>query len=149
MTNHPQHMIRDLLDGVLPLSEVLRLQREKEPDRFQTVLELEQQSVAWVERILVPLQEHLFVVERADGQRVVKCRCGHEFGDYRTNWKEEALVYERHPQDGVVYLKNHGADPDWQLLREFYCPGCAAQLDVEPVPVGYPFTFNFLPDLDD
>ena len=44
-------------------------------------------------------------------------------------------------------LPGQGADPDWQLLREFDRPGCAALLDVEPVPVGYPFVFNFLPDL--
>lgn len=40
------------------------------------------------------------------------------------------------------------ADPDWSVLREFYCPGCATQLDVEVVPQGYPFIFNVEPDLD-
>ena len=29
-----------------------------------------------------------------------------------------ALVYERHPQDGEIFLKHKGADPDWQWLRE-------------------------------
>jgi len=149
MTSYPVQMINDLLEGTLPLDEVARLQRDKDLDRVATVLELEQARVAWDDRILVPLQESLYVVERGDGARVVKCRCGQEFGDYRRNWKEEAAVYERHPQDGIVYLKYKGADPAWQMLREFYCPGCGVQLDVEPVPVGYPFVFNFLPDLDE
>ena len=149
MTTYSEEMIGELLDGRLPLDEVARLQREKDLGRFATVLELEQARVAWDDRILVPLQEYLYVVERRDGARVVKCRCGQEFGDYRQNWKEAAAIHERHPQDGVVYLKYRGADPAWQLLREFYCPGCGVQLDVEPVPVGYPFVFNFLPDLDE
>lgn len=142
--------VRELIEGVLPLDQLATLQREtKTGDRVDLVLAIEQGRVPWAERILVPLQEGLYVVECADGARVVKCFCGQEFGDYRMNWKERALVYERHPQDGVVFQPNKGADPAWQLLREFYCPGCAAQLDVEPVPVGYPFIFNFLPDLGD
>jgi acetone carboxylase gamma subunit len=33
-------------------------------------------------------------------------------------------------------------------LREYYCPGCGAQLEVEAVPRGCPPDFEFLPDLD-
>ena len=140
--------VRELIEGVLSLDELADLQREtKTGDRAEIVLAIEQARVSWDDRILVPLQENLYVVERGDGARVVKCYCGQEFGDYRRNWKEQALVYERHPQDGVVFQPNKGADPVWQSLREFYCPICATQLDVEPVPVGYPFVFNFLPDL--
>lgn len=145
---YPIEMLRDLIEGHLPLDEVQRLQREKDRDRSHKVLQIEQERVPWNERIVVPLQEHLYVVEREGGERVVKCSCGNEFGDYRVNWKEFALVYERNPQDGEIYQGPRAADPDWQLLREFYCPGCATLLDVEPVPVGYPFIFNFLPDLD-
>ena len=148
MTTYPDKMIRDLLDGSLPLDEVLILQRDKDDDRQAVVIRLEQERLGWTDKILLPLQEYLFIVELADGQRVVRCECGHEFGDYRQNWKESALVYERHPQDGVIFLVNKGADPDWQMLREFYCPGCATQLDVEPAPAGYPFVFSFLPTLD-
>jgi acetone carboxylase gamma subunit len=32
-------------------------------------------------------------------------------------------------------------------LREYYCPGCGAQLEVEAVPRGCPPDFEFLPDL--
>lgn len=142
--------VRELIEGVLSLDQLADMQREtKTGDRADIVLAIEQDRVPWDERILVPLQESLYVVERGDGARVVKCFCGQEFGDYRLNWKEGALVYDRHPQDGVVFQPNKGADPIWQSLREFYCPGCATQLDVEPAPAGYPFVFNFLPDLED
>jgi acetone carboxylase gamma subunit len=33
-------------------------------------------------------------------------------------------------------------------VREYYCPGCAALLKVESVPVGYPIIFDALPDID-
>ena len=149
MDRYSDATIRDLIEGHLPLDEVQRLQRDKDLDRMERVLAIEQARVPWSDRILVCLQEHLYVVAKESGERVVKCSCGQEFGDYHENWKESALVYERPPQDGEIFLGTRGADPEWQVLREFYCPGCAVQLDVEPVPVGYPFIFNFLPDLDD
>ena len=148
MSKYPDQMISDLLDGSLPLEEVARLQRDKDDDRLDTVLRLEQERLGWTDSILLPLQEHMYLVELADGSRVARCACGHDFGDYRVNWKESALVYERHPQDGEIFIPRKGADPDWQVLREFYCPSCAVMLDVEPVPIGYPFVFNFLPNLD-
>lgn len=46
------------------------------------------------------------------------------------------------------YPKNMGSDPDWVELREYFCPGCLALLDVETAPAGYPTVFNFLPDID-
>ncbi len=144
---HPPEMIMSLVEGNLDPAEALVMQREKDPGRFEAVLTAEQQRVSWSDRIVVCLQEHLYVVARDGSAAVVKCVCGQEFGDYRENWKESALVYERQPADGEIFLPGQGADPDWQLLREFYCPGCTVLLDVEPVPVGYPFVFNFLPDL--
>lgn len=149
MTQSSKGLIRDLLQGRLSSEAVQRMQRQdKDPGRRQMVLDIEQERLGWSEPILVCLQEHLFVVQRDDGSRVVRCDCGHEFGDYRVNWKEKALVYERDPRDGLVYRGPRAADPDWHVLREFYCPGCATQLDVEMAPKGYPFVFNFLPDLD-
>jgi acetone carboxylase gamma subunit len=149
MADYSDATIRDLIEGRLSPEEVQRLQREKDLDRMERVVAIEQARVPWNDPIVVCLQEHLYVIAKANKERVVKCSCGHEFGDYHLNWKEEALVYERPPQDGEIFLGTRGADPEWQVLREFYCPGCAVLLDVEPVPVGYPFVFNFLPDLDD
>jgi acetone carboxylase, gamma subunit len=112
------------------------------------VLAVEQERLGWAEPVLACLQEHLFVVAAAGhGTATVRCDCGHDFGDYRRNWKEAALVYERDPTDGLIYRGPRAADPAWNVLREFYCPGCLAQLDVEAVPRGYPFVFNFMPEL--
>jgi acetone carboxylase, gamma subunit len=153
VAEYPKRMIADLLAGTLSGEELQALQRqEKDPGRLRMVCEIAQERLGWTERILLPLQEHLYVVGSDGGSRTVRCDCGHDFGDYRVNWKESALVFDRGPgtgPDGEVHRGPRVADPDWTILREFYCPGCAAQLDVEVVPVGYPFVFNFLPDLDD
>ncbi len=149
MTGYSDALIGSLLWGGLSSEEIGELQRQdKDAARRQQVLRLEQKRLGWTEPILVCLQEHLYVVQREDGERVVRCDCGEEFGDYRRNWKEAALVYERDSTGTHVFRGPRIADPDWSVLREFYCPGCATQLDVEVVPRGYPFIFNFEPDLE-
>ncbi len=149
MPEYSKAQIADLLAGRLGSEDLQVLQRqEKDPGREALVREIERERLGWAESILVCLQQHLYVVEHADGARTVRCDCGHDFGDYRRNWKVAALVYERDPEDGTIFRGPRAADPQWNILREFYCPGCATQLDVEVVPRGYPFVFNFLPDID-
>lgn len=148
MPEYPRRMLADLLVGRLTPDELQVLQRqEKDAGRFEAVNRIEQERLGWADQILACLQEHLYVVQRADGARAVRCGCGHEFADHRRDWKESALVYERDPLDGQIFRGPRAADPEWHLLREFYCPGCATQLDVEVVPIGYPFVVNAAPDL--
>jgi acetone carboxylase, gamma subunit len=148
MSDYPKDVIRDLIDGRLDSDRLQSIQREeKDARRRALVIELEYERVQFHEPILVCLQEHLFVVDKGpETEPVVKCDCGHEFGPYTRNWKEAALVRQRDDtRDGSVFVGPRGADPEWMVLREFYCPGCAAQLDVEMVPPGYPFIENFVP----
>lgn len=141
--------ILDLIDGRLNLERVHEIQAEpKDADRRQRVLAAWQARLGWKETILLPLQESLFIVQKGEQRgapRIVRCACGHDFCDYRTNWKEHALVYERDPQDGRIYDPACAPTAEWMVLREFYCPGCGTQLDTEGVPRGYPFIFNCLP----
>jgi acetone carboxylase gamma subunit len=147
-TSWPKEVIKDLIEGKLDGQTIKSIQsRPKDEDRFEKVLAIEQERVPWKERIILPLQEHLYVVLKGK-ERLVKCSCGHEFGDYRENWKLNALVYERNPQDGEIFRGPQGADPDWMVLREFYCPECASQLDVECVCPGHPLVFNQQPDIN-
>ena len=48
----------------------------------------------------------------------------------------------------VYYPPAAAPEPEWNEIREFYCPGCLTQLAVEVVPPGYPLIFEMLPDLD-
>lgn len=142
--------LEDLYDGRLPWDRVRQIMSQpKDDDRFDKYIEILQDRVPWSERILLPIGEHLYVVQK-DGERVVKCDCGQEFGDYRINWKLNALIFARDNRARLeeVYPGIKCPDPNLCEVREYYCPGCAAMLKVESVPVGYPVIFDFLPDID-
>jgi N-methylhydantoinase B/acetone carboxylase alpha subunit len=143
--------LSELLDGTLPGPRVRSIQSGyKDSARFDTYLTLLQERVEWDDRILLPFGEHLFIVAASGGRRLVKCDCGHEFCDYRENWKLHARIYARTTEAEfreIYPAKMHG-DPEWNELREFYCPGCLTMLEVEAVPPGYPPVHDFVPDLE-
>jgi len=151
MTTYDRETLKLLRAGELPFEQVHEIQSaHKDPSRFTEMLAIAQESVPWDDKILLPYAEHLYIVEKSDGARLVKCDCGHEFGDYRVNWKLSAHVYVRDTEESIneIYPALMGCHPDWMQLREYYCPGCATQLEVEAVPPGYPVVFDFQPDLD-
>jgi acetone carboxylase gamma subunit len=150
MTTYPKETIKDLFDGKLPWDQTKAIiSGHKDEDRFDKYVEVLQEKLPFKERILLPLTDELFIVEKGE-DRVVKCRCGHEYGDYRENWKLKALIHVRETQEEIDELYPYPAKPDteWCEIREFYCPGCGSQLEVDTVPFGYPVVFDFLPDLD-
>lgn len=139
-----------MLEGNLPWNQLKPIiGDQKDSNRFDKILEILQAKVKWNEKILLPLHEHLYVVAK-DGKRIVKCDCGYEFGDYQINWKTKCRIRVRDTIETIeqLYPKYMGSDPEWEELREYYCPGCFILLDVEAVPPGYPTIFNFLPDID-
>ena len=148
----PEH-VRLLTEGKLAPDEFKRLMKlhPKDPARFRHYIEHLRRTVPLDEPILMRISEHLYVVENPAGERVVKCDCGHDFGDYQVNWKLATLIRVRETRiDMAVVYHPIDAVPEegWVEIREFYCPGCASQLAVECVAPGYPIVFEFLPDLD-
>ena len=146
-----KNKLKLLVEGKLPLDDIHAMLRmnAKDTDRFWKYLEVLQERVSWKEKILVRISEHLYVVEKAK-ERIVKCDCGQEFGDYRVNWKLSSLVYARTTVEEMdeIFTTPNKPNPTFVEIREFYCPGCMAQLGVEAVPSGYPFLFEVLPDID-
>jgi acetone carboxylase gamma subunit len=162
--------LRDLVEERLPRGQVRTIQSSyKDADRFDKYVELLQQRVRWQERIVLPFGEHLFIVLKQNGaspaagaaadgdadalphgRYVVKCECGHEFCDYRENWKLSALINVRETPEQLqeIYPEKMSGDPRWNSLREYFCPGCKTMLEVEAVPPGYPVIHDFLPDLE-
>lgn len=148
--SYSKDMIRDLIDAKLSWEMTKRIiSGAKDGDRFNKYVEILQEKVKFAERILLPLTEHLYIVEKGD-ERVVKCDCGYEYGDYRENWKLKALidVLETEEELDRIYPGFLKPDPDICEIRRYYCPGCGAQLEVESVPRGHPIIFDFLPNID-
>lgn len=142
--------LADLIDGQLPWPQVKAIvSSPKDDDRFQRLLEVLQARVAWPEKILMPLADHLYIVEQGAG-RIVKCDCGQAFGDWRCNWKLQALVLVREDEASLreIWPGRSAPDPKLCEVREYICPRCATLLKVEAVPFGYPMIFDALPDLD-
>jgi acetone carboxylase gamma subunit len=139
-----------LVDGKLPWPRVQEIMKApKDGDRFDKWIAILQSRVPWKEQILLPLTPNLFIVQKGR-ERIVKCRCGQELGDYRVNWKLSASIYVRETAEQLqeVYHGREQPDPAWTQVREYYCPGCGTQLEVEAMPRGAPPDFELLPDLD-
>jgi acetone carboxylase gamma subunit len=149
--NYPREVIEQVVDGTLPWRELKSMMSSfKDPGRFDVYMSIVQSQVPWEDRILLPLSDNLFIVQRPDGERVTKSRAGFDFGDYRRNWKLNALIFERDSDESMdeIYPRLMGADPGWMTLREYYCPKSLTLLDVEAVPPGYPIVHAFEPDLE-
>jgi acetone carboxylase, gamma subunit len=155
--------LRDLVDEKLPRAQVRAVQSGyKDTDRFDKYVEILQERVRWEDPIVMPFGEHLYIVKKepsgakaSDGSAegamyAIKCDCGHEFCDYRENWKLEALINVRDTVEQLreIYPDKMHGDPDWNVLREYFCPGCQTLLEVEAVPPGYPPVHDFVPDLE-
>ena len=150
MTSYSKEVLRDLKDGTLAWPQVKRIMSAyKDDDRFFKMLEVHQERVPWKERILLPIGEHLYIVQKGK-KRIVKCACGHELGDATKNWKLSALIHVRDSKKTLreIYPSTDLCDPEWMEIREFICPGCTTLLEVEACPPGYPIVFEFEPDID-
>ncbi len=148
-----RELIAQLVEGTIDDDNVTRLQRlpHKDQDRFLNYIAVLQGRVSWPDQILLRLGDRLYVVRNSANQRVVKCDCGHEFGDYRQNWKLGCKLRVRRTLAEMMEVYDPAPacpEPGWQEVREFFCPECATQHSVEVVAPGYPVVFEMLPDLD-
>ena len=142
--------LKDMFEGRLSWEKVKSIMRRpKDDDRFDKYIAILQARVSWPEKILMPMGEHLNAVQKGS-ERIVKCDCGYEFGDWRKNWKLSALIYVRDTLEKLqeVYPGLKSPGPELCEIREFYCPGCGIMLKVDSAPIGYPIVFDILPDID-
>lgn len=150
MTTYSKDTIRDLVNGTMPWHQTKRMMSAyKDEDRFFTYVAVLQDRVSWPEKILLPISDHLFIVE-AEGERVTKCECGQVFGHYRRNWKLGAAIRVRNTPEAFreIYPTSDIPDPEWMELREFICQSCGTLHDVEACAPGYPIVHDFEPDLE-
>ena len=78
--------------------------------------------------------------------------CGHLLISARNNYKRGCLVAERMPEEihapVIQGPYTFAPDRDWIRIVEFYCPGCARQIETEYLPPGHPITHDIEVDLD-
>lgn len=78
--------------------------------------------------------------------------CDHGIGPAHDDYKRGLLVYDRDPRE--VHPARLGAehdlapDPRWCRILEYYCPGCATQVETEYLPPGHPPTRDIEIDVD-
>ncbi len=140
-----------LLEERLTRREVKEIQSGyKDADRFEKWLSVLQARVRYEDPIVLPAGEGLNIVRRrSDGELVYRCDCGHDFCAHNRNWKMDAVIHVRETEEALleIYPKMAGPDPALQQIREYLCPGCARQLEVEALQPGYPVVHEFLPDM--
>ena len=140
-----------MIDGELPFDDVHHVQSSyKDPKRFDTYIKVLQSRVEWNDPIVLPLGPYLSIVKNNEGIYAVKCVCSQEFGDYRNNWKLSALINVRDDEQSMqeIWPGPRCPDPEKNEVREFICPSCGIQLEVDAVPPGYPILANFTPNLE-
>ncbi|MHA1411479.1 MAG: acetone carboxylase subunit gamma, partial [Promethearchaeota archaeon] len=65
MVQHDKKTLVRMLEGDLSWDELkLIISGRKDPNRFDVILEILQEKVPWKEKILLPLHEHLYVVNK-------------------------------------------------------------------------------------
>lgn len=151
MADYPQEVIGDLVDRNLNWDQYLEMMRlPKGEDRFLKYRRALQERVDWDDPIILPYAEHLYIVAKPDDQWLIKCDCGHEFCDHDENWKLHANINVRDTDTELqeIYPEHMHIDPDWQELREYFCPGCNRMLAVEAEMPWYPPVHNFQPDIE-
>lgn len=118
---------------------------------FREELDFEERLL---ERKLEPLREtkakqlvgeltlYVNIIENENGDKVAVCsKCGFAYCDASENFKLYCLVYERSPEEihpGILC-----PNKEWTVYREFYCPGCGTQVEVETTPPGTPIFNNY------
>jgi N-methylhydantoinase B/acetone carboxylase alpha subunit len=144
--------LADMLDEKLPRRTVKHIQSGyKDPDRFDKWVSVLQDRVEWDDPIVLPCGEGLNIVRRgSDSELAIRCDCGHDFCGHTENWKMHAVVFVRDSDELLreVFPERGHCDPEWQHLREYYCPDCGRQLEVEAVAPCYPVVHEFLPDVE-
>ncbi|MGE4327218.1 MAG: acetone carboxylase subunit gamma, partial [Pseudodonghicola sp.] len=98
--------IKDLVDGKIDRDTLqTMLSTPKDADRFVKYLEILQEQVPWDDKIILPLGPKLYIVQRpSDKKWVVKSQAGHEFCDWRENWKLYAVMRVRETAEEMEEL---------------------------------------------
>jgi acetone carboxylase gamma subunit len=85
----------------------------------------------------MPLGEYLEII-KVDNEKLVRCRCGYQFGLASQNWKENAIKITPFTEITGPFVKFH----DDLEARQYICPECGLSLCVEVARKGDPSLFE-------
>jgi N-methylhydantoinase B/oxoprolinase/acetone carboxylase alpha subunit len=117
---------------------------EKELAKEREILASGRKSVGHVKvrEKLYGLTPYVDIVTDEKGRKLAICsHCGHAYCEANDNFKLHCLIYENQPSH--FHPGKLGYDKEWCVFREFYCPSCASQVEVEAVPPGTPILWNY------
>jgi N-methylhydantoinase B len=89
---------------------------------------------------LMSIGEYLEVV-RIGREKVVRCRCGYQFGTSDRNWKESAILLKPPARAAGPYVRLHR---DLEI-RQYLCPECGRSLCTEVARKGDEILFEVEP----
>jgi hypothetical protein len=146
-----QRMVERRKKGDLPdVVKAFFTEMNQFSEGFKKELEFEEQFAASPEKTytkvtgeeLFKLTPYVNAIKTKDGKKLLVCAdCGHVFCEVTENFKLYCLVCDRDPAQ--IYLVNKPPHNDWMIYREFYCPECAVQVEVEGTPVGTPIIHTY------
>jgi len=150
--SYERSKIVDLIDGNIDRETLHQmLSTPKDTDRFEQYISILQERVPWEDKIILPLGPKLYIVqEKGTNRWVTKSESGYVFGDWRENWKLNAVVYVRDTQDKLdeIYPELMAPSEGWQTIREYYDPLSGDLLEVEAPTEWYPVIHDFEPDIE-
>jgi len=150
--SYERSKIADLIDGQIDRETLHQmLSTPKDTDRFDQYLSILQERVPWEDKIILPLGPKLYIVqEKGTNRWITKSESGYVFGDWRENWKLNAVVYVRDTQEKLneIYPDLMAPSEGWQTIREYYDPISGDLLEVEAPTAWYPVIHDFEPDIE-
>jgi N-methylhydantoinase B len=88
-----------------------------------------------VAKTLLKVTPYVNIVEDKSGRKIAVCsQCGFAYCEANDSFELYCLIYDRDGDE--IYPSRLVGNRDWYILREFYCPGCGVQVEVEATPPG-------------
>jgi len=138
-------VVLSFLEETMAFSPAYKKEIEQEEEIIKS--DLKALGMRNIKKILFELTPNVNIGLTEGGKEVTFCsQCGFVFNESSKNYKLYCLIYERDPAE--IYPSSHPADrlapdKDWCVLREFYCPNCGAQIEVEATPPGTPILQSY------
>ena len=123
--------VLDFYDELLAFSPEFRVQIEQEKEAANQ--EVKPLIKITSQKELMDFTPYIKIVADDQGKQITVCsKCGFAFAEATADYKLFCLIYERDPAE--IYPAYLAPDKEWAIYREFYCPECAAQIEVEQCP---------------